>query len=440
MTILDARGMPVSQGGEALALYEEALGQLQSYVGDPVATIDRALAAHPGFLLGHAFRAGVLAGFGERRFNELARTSVEAGRAIASRGNERERGLLDAAGHLVDGAWDRGCQAYERVLIEHPRDAFAVQVAHLFDFFRGDATNLRNRIARVLPHWSPSVPGYSYLLGMYAFGLEEHHQYEEADETAARALALQPKDGWAVHAAVHVREMQGRIDEGIQFLESRVDDWSPDNGFAFHNWWHLALFHLDRGAYDRVLELYDAAIYPTRSDLSLQLVDATSLLWRLHLQGRESRERFAVLSDVWEEKLDRESEFYAFNDVHALMAFLASGRDRAVAQLLGDLESAAAGKGLNATMAREVGLPLARALCSFEAGRYGAAADALVATRDIAHRFGGSHAQRDFITLTLIEAALRAGRTRLARHYIAERTVQRPASALGWRLHARAVD
>ena len=35
--------------------------------------------------------------------------------------------------------------------------------------------------------------------------------------------------------------------------------------------------------------------------------------------------------------------------------------------------------------------------------------------RNIAHRFGGSHAQRDVLDLTLIEAALRAGQHALAR-------------------------
>src|SRR4030095_11703801 len=94
-----------------------------------------------------------------------------------------------------------------------PRDILAIQTGHLVDFFRGDTLNLRNRIVRVLPHWSAGVPGYSYLLGMYAFGLEECNQYAEAGETARRALQLEAKDAWAVHAGVHVMEMQGRIDE-----------------------------------------------------------------------------------------------------------------------------------------------------------------------------------------------------------------------------------
>ena len=121
------------------------------------------------------------------------------------------------------------------MLVDHPRDMLALQTGHLLDFYRGDALNLRNRIVRVLPHWSPGVPGYSYLLGMYAFGLEECNQYALAEETARRALELEAKDGWAVHAAVHVMEMQGRIDEGIEWLVSREEDWAPENSFAFHN-------------------------------------------------------------------------------------------------------------------------------------------------------------------------------------------------------------
>src|SRR5690606_16939333 len=140
--------------------------------------------------------------------------------------------------------WGGACAAFDRVLVDHPRDAFALQTAHLFDFYRGDALNLRNRVSRVLPHWTPSVPGYSYVLGMHAFGLEEQNQYPEAESTARRALELQRRDPWSIHAVTHVMEMQGRIDEGIAWLESRERDWAPENAFAPHNYWHLALYYL----------------------------------------------------------------------------------------------------------------------------------------------------------------------------------------------------
>ncbi|MGH7307696.1 MAG: tetratricopeptide repeat protein, partial [Candidatus Rokuibacteriota bacterium] len=252
----DARGIPVSCSDPAvLERYEKALLQYHSYIGDPIATIEEALKHAPDFILGHVFRATVLMTFAERRFAEQARASLMSAEALLPHANGRERGLVAAARQLVDGDWDAACRTLDRVLVDYPRDAFAIQSAHVMDFFRGDALNLRNRLSRVLPHWSPSVPGYSYILGMHAFGLEECNQYPEAEETARRALTLQPKDGWAVHAAVHVMEMQGRIDEGIGWLESREADWAPDNGFAFHNYWHLALYYLDRQRYDAALAL-----------------------------------------------------------------------------------------------------------------------------------------------------------------------------------------
>jgi hypothetical protein len=57
-----------------------------------------------------------------------------------------------------------------------------------------------------------------------------------------------------------------------------------------------------------------------------------------------------------------------------------------------------------------------------------------------AHRFGGSHAQRDIVHLTLTESALRAGNASLAGALIAERTNLRRTSPFNWRLAARALD
>jgi hypothetical protein len=94
--------------------------------------------------------------------------------------------------------------------------------------------------------------------------------------------------------------------------------------------------------------------------------------------------------------------------------------------------------GSNGDMTRRVGLPLAKALLAFADADYATAIELALPVRDRAYTFGGSHAQRDVITLTLIEAALRSGRRNLARHLIAERTTQKPASAWGWRLLARA--
>ena len=434
----DARDVPVSAANaEALAGYETALTQFQSYVGDPVATLDETLAKAPDFVAGHLFKSLFLFTLSERQLMPAAAEALgEAERRLGG-ATERERGLAAAARRFVDGDWEAGSRALDRVLMEQPRDALALQVGHLVDFYRGDALNLRNRVSRVLPHWDASVPGYSYVLGMHAFGLEEMNQYPEAEEAGRRALDLQPRDGWAVHAVTHVMEMQGRIGEGVAWLSSREQDWAPDNGFAFHNWWHLALFRMDGADYRGALELYDRAIHPGPAQYVLTMVDATALLWRLHLEGVDVGARFDTLADEWQARQEADHGFYAFNDLHAMLAFAATGREAAMRQQLQRFEAAAAQPGSNGAMSRDVGLPLARGIAAFARGRYAEALEHLEPVRDIAHRFGGSHAQRDLITLTLVEAALRARRPVPARHYLAERLVHKPASAWGRRLAAR---
>jgi hypothetical protein len=69
---------------------------------------------------------------------------------------------------------------------------------------------------------------------------------------------------------------------------------------------------------------------------------------------------------------------------------------------------------------------------------YGQAVDLLRDLRLIAHRFGGSHAQRDVLALTLVEAALRGGARNLAKALTAERMALKPASEGNRRLAARA--
>jgi tetratricopeptide (TPR) repeat protein len=441
----DARGEPVSTTNRrALDLYEQALVQFHSYIGDPVATIDAALEEDPEFVLGHAFRATMLAVMSEGRYLPAIRASVEKAESLTGRANPRECGLVLAARRWLEGDWAGACRAWEDVLIDHPRDAFALQAAHLTDFYLGDAINLRDRVARILPHWDEHTPSYSYLLGMYAFGLEECNLYREAEETGRRALAIEPKDGWAVHAVAHVMEMQARFDEGIEWYTSREADWAPDNGFAFHNWWHLGLYHMERGEYDRALAIYDRQIYPSPSDLSLQMVDASAFLWRLFLHGVDTGSRWKVLADQWAEKSTVENGYYAFNDFHAMMAYLADGREQTATRLLTDMDRAARtigrdGGSINVMMTREIGLPVCRAFQAFIRRHYDEAVELLLPVRTIAHRFGGSHAQRDVLNQTLIEAAIRAGRQRLAQHLVNERVARKPHSPLTWRFMARAL-
>jgi tetratricopeptide (TPR) repeat protein len=437
MSMQDRRGLEVSgHQRESLERYQQALELTVSYFVDPLAAVNSLLEDDPSFASGHALRAALGVMSSERgAAAPLIEASVAAIEAPGSRANDRERAHAVAARTWLEGDFAGALRRYGDIVCEYPRDLLALQTAHVCDFFLGQSTMLRDRVAQVLPAWDSSVPGYGYVVGMHAFGLEETGLYDRAEDAARKALEMNARDPWAVHALVHVLEMQGRHRDGIETLTSRAPDWSIDNAFAFHNWWHLGLFHLDLGEHERVFELYDQRIRPVQTQVALEMVDASAMLWRLHARGIDVGSRWQPLADAW--RPIAEEGFYAFNDCHAVMAFAGAGDFAAAERSVAALERAARGEGTNALMSREVGLPFANGMIAFARGQYDRAIDELSKIRAHANLCGGSHAQRDIIPLTLIEAALRGGRLPLARAIAAERTELKRTSPFNWRLTER---
>ncbi|MER9224038.1 tetratricopeptide repeat protein [Mesorhizobium sp. M0437] len=427
MAVSDAFGLTLSGATEAgLSTYSRAVRELQCFIGDPVGSIDQAIAEDPGFVMAQVFKGYLFGLATEREATAVAKACHEAALPLAA--TTREQAHVAALGHLADGRWHEAARVLEDIAIEFPLDALALQTGHQIDFFTGNARMLRDRIGRALPSWQRDMPGYHAILGMQAFGLEEMGDYARAEKLGRTAVDIEPRDGWAQHAVAHVMEMQSRQKDGILWMRANPEAWTRESFLQVHNWWHLALFHYDLGEIDEVLALYDGPIYGERSMLALNMVDASAILWRLHLGGVDVGERWATLAANWLPMAS--AGHYAFNDAHAMMAFVGAGLEAPARNLLEAQREAMRGKDDNAGFTRDVGHPLTLAIKAFGEGNYAGTIRLIRPMRAIAHRFGGSHAQRDVIDLTLIEAALRSGDGALARALAAERALARPDSPL----------
>jgi len=423
----DCRGLAVSGGNRAALDHVDAACELfAGYYVDPVAELDTAIELAPDMTIAHCLRAGLFALATDKALEPEIARSLEAATALAAKGgaNDREKGYIGGIRAWLAGDFTLAGERFGRIVIDHPRDLTALQFAHQCDFFTGRSSLLRDRVARALPHWSHDVDGYGYVLGMHAFGLEEMNMFGLAEATGRAALELNPRDPWAVHAVAHVMEMQGRAEDGVKWLRARTHDWSRDCMLSAHNWWHMALFHLEREEYDQVLALYDQGIRPAATGVVLEMVDGSAMLWRLYLRGIHAGDRWQRLADEWQPFA--EQGHYAFNDVHAIIAFLGASRVDDIERTLSTMQAATTKPGENARMTREVGLPLARALCDFVGGHYSGVVKALLPVREKAALFGGSNAQRDLINVTLLEAAVRSGDHALARALAAERLAMKP--------------
>jgi tetratricopeptide (TPR) repeat protein len=437
--LLDARGLAVSTpDAVSLTRFEAALASLHASRGDALELIDAALARDAGFAAGHCLRAAALIMASEAPHEPALAGTIRATERLGDRANDRERRHAAAARAWLEGDARLAAERYGELVIDYPRDSLALQLAHTLDFRLSQREMLRDRAAQVLPHWDESVPGFGFVLGLYAFGLEETGDYARAEAVARRSLDVDPANASAIHVIAHVMEMQGRTHEGIKWLESTRKIWESNAGFAVHSAWHLALFRLDLDETEAALRIYDRMLAPTADSPIGTLVDATALLWRLEIRGLDVRARWRALADCWSRKPLAGRR--AFNLVHAVIAFTAAGRPTAARRVAELLRNDAATRSANSADDLTLAVPLTEALQAFGCGDYARAVERISVVRAIAHRCGGSLAQCDLIHLTFVEAALRSRRRRLAEALAAERTARKPQSPLNQWLFARAAD
>ena len=434
---VDDRGEPISYSNrEAIDGLERAMTCALSFRGDAIAEIDAVLEEHPEFIMGHIFKAAWLTQAMETRIYDKMVCSLGNAGTMFGRANNRELGHLAAIKKWTQGDFYGAVQAWEDVLTRHPRDLLALQLAHLSHVLLGDVPGQRDSVARVFPLWDETVPGYEFVLGFYSFGLEENGDYFQAEEYGREAIAMRPDNPYAIHAVSHVMEMKGRQHGGIRFMRDKLHHWGGSN-FANHLWWHTALYHLDIEEIDETLEIYDLHLQSSDGAERYEELDAAALLWRLKLLDIDVGDRWGALAERWAHSA--EDTLYAFNDVHAMMAFVAAGRTDLQEKLLRANERyVVEASDANVAMSREIGLPFCLAIRDFHEERYGDCVDRLLPVRYMTHKLGGSFAQRDIIGWTLLEAALRARRFDLALALAHERAEKKKTSAVNWRYVERA--
>ena len=369
----DAQGLKLTGAHDAVTAFDQAIGHLVRFRAEVVESAAQSVAADPTCAL-----ASLLSAYLALMSTEVSGIA-NARRALAAVDLDttpllpRERAHWAAAERWLAGDMIGAGTMLGDISMQYPRDLLALAVGHQIDFFAGNAVSLRDRIGQALTSWTPDDRHFGFVLGMYAFGLEECNLYGLSEETAQRAVDVNADDVWGIHAMAHTYEMQGLVPAGIRFLQDREPYWAAGNFLSVHNSWHYALYLLEGFDVTGALAVYDRVLHHVGSDdVALELVDATSLLWRLHLEGAPVGDRWVPLAEAWARIL--QPGYYPFNDMHAVMAFLGSGDVTRAGDLVADLEEVA-GKGDRDTaglyMTSRVGLPVCRGLIRFAEGDYG---------------------------------------------------------------------
>lgn len=439
MTYQDIRGLPLTAASQQAAdAFDAVVGSYLRFGRDTGELLKACSLADPDMPMGFCLRGYFFNLMGAAGLRPRAQKAAEQARAQVAQATTRERLHVTAL-----EAWNRGdlagaAQAWEAVLLEHPRDILAMKLAHFAHFYQGDLRNHRDSVARCLYAWDPSVPGFGNVLGMRAFGLEEVGEYQAAEAFGRMAVEHAPDDPWAVHAVAHVLEMQDRGKEGIAWITGLEAAWDRANNFRYHLWWHRMLMHLGRGEYEQVLQLYDTKLWDPRSDEYLDLCNDAAMLLRLELHGIDVGARWQPLAEKVKSRVNE--QILSFIDAHWAIA-LAAGAPDFAERLVESMRGCRLDPtDTNGPVMAKAGIPLVEGMIAWRRGEHARVVELLMPIRYDFARVGGSNAQRDLFHMVLIDSALKAGDLKHARMLLSERTGDKPNNRWSWQRYAEALE
>lgn len=414
---------------EAAKLFDAALTQAVNHfddesVGGLEGCLKKMKETDPEFVLGHALRLGLVGSHVNKDVKYAQEIYKMAELAQKEHVKPWERQHAHAVQLFAEGKIDAASDQWEEILIEHPRDMMSLRFLHDMYIYNGQSKRLRDSLGRVVSQWTPSTPFYGDFLGMYAFGLEETNFYTEAEATARKALEVNRYDAWAAHAISHCKEMTGGFEDGIKFMGETENTWS-DNGLGCHNYWHWALYYVEKGEFETALGILDSQVFPRmkKSRTNFSVTDAAALMFRLQAEGVDLGNRWDDVLDVAQPHM--RDHIWSFTDLNVFMTLLGAKRHDLANQMLNSLRDYSKnGTGDIQNVYDDVTVPVMEAVQAYDSGDFDKTVDIMKPLRYEVQRVGGSHAQRDVFHLLTIHAAIKSKRPenhRYANHLLQER-------------------
>ncbi|TWS99881.1 tetratricopeptide repeat protein [Reyranella sp. CPCC 100927] len=402
--LTDSQGLPVANADAAtIEALDHVLGQWLGYGKDFAPFMMMAERASDVPLV-QMQAAALNITMDEPAAHQAAGAQLALAQARQADMTARERAWLQAISAWHDGALDGAAAAFEEMASAWPRDLFAAKLGQLAHFNLGNAEGML-RISEAI---GPANRDVGYVYGMRAFALEELNRLDEAEADARRAVAINRSDPWAHHAAAHVMETQGRIEDGIAWMEGLADTWDACNSFMYtHNWWHTALFYIDSDRPEQALALYDNRVWGVWKTFCQDQINAISLLARLELRGVDAGDRWRDIATYLVPRLHE--HFSPFLDLQYLYGLARAGEGAAVTEMLASLEDRAGrARPFERTAWVEAAVPAAHGVVAHAKGDWGTAARLLGDALPHLQVIGGSHAQRALFGALWLDALIKA--------------------------------
>ncbi|MBT3332339.1 MAG: tetratricopeptide repeat protein [Rhodospirillaceae bacterium] len=428
MQQLDSRGHGLSTANSAAAeAFNAGMSSFVNWRTDAMGHLDNAMAADDGFAMPKLTKGWILQTGRTAAFLPVIKGLLADAAPLMGKANAREQAYFDSLAAASEGRGVVAATILETMLASNPTDLLAQRLVQFELFWNGRAKWMRDIVERAAPSWSDDVVDFGCFNSVRAFSNEEAGDYELAERCGRLAVEINPSDVWGTHAVAHVHAMQGRVGDGVAWLEGLSGNWGAANQIGHHLWWHLCIMLLEQGDHDRILDLLTAQVRNPNSPLVQAMPDATidlqnvaSLVMRLDLRGVDVTQQWGILAGICAGRVGDCAN--PFSSAHDMMVLAATGQFDLAEQLMDGIRAFAATQGPGAagslvTAYRAAGVPLCEAVLAHRRGEYDRVIELMSPIRHDLHLVGGSHAQRDVFFQILLDAAHRGGRDDLIPQY-----------------------
>ncbi|HEC08862.1 MAG TPA: tetratricopeptide repeat protein [Acidimicrobiales bacterium] len=433
--MIDSQGLEVATDSPATMAAIDAFGESFLGYGLDAPRILDGVEADPGCVMARSLAAALHLFDESPGSRRLASDQLAAARPHLDSATPRERLTHEGVEAWARCRYDAAMAAHEEIAARWPRDLVSVKFGQYHAFNRGDTGRMLQMIESVIDHNDDRA----YAHGMYAFALEQTRQMAMAEREGRLATSMQRREPWAHHAVAHCLDSGGRLQEGVEWMHSLSDTWADCNSFMYtHNWWHTAVFHLDRDEPEIALQIYDRHVWPVLPTYSQDQIGAVALLARLEVRDVDVGDRWEEVAGYLDSRTGDHVE--PFLDLHYLYGLARAGHLEEARLLLSNIEDHA---GTCDPFVREawaeVAVPAARALLAHATGQWRTSLEGLTTVLPRLQSIGGSHAQRDLFGLLHWDAARRAGDHLTESAILGARIRSRPSIPWFHRERARAL-
>jgi len=425
--LADRYGLELSTTSvEARDAYAEATDKILSANAGVEASLAVAIEADAEFAVAHAAEARQHQKVGRPK---EARAAAQLASELAVGATRREQQHVEIISRMVNGKVPEALKLTHEHVAEFPLDALAL--APSCGVFGSIGFSGRiDREAELLALLEPLAPHYGndwWFQTVYAFALLETGDWAKGRDLAEQSLAQYRANPNAAHTLTHALYESGADQDILEFLAGWMPEMDRDGLLHCHLSWHFAMAVMTDGDLERARQIVLGNCLPgvTSGPAINAFSDSASFLWRSELAGAPRD------IETWNRLSEAKGELFrrpiVFVDAHVGLIHAALGQTAEMQACIIELrELGESGRLPAGSTAAE----LTGAYDAFGREAWGEAVDVLEPMMGEVVRIGGSRAQRDLVTNTLLAAYVNDGRGDKAAAFLAAVHDRQPSHAV----------